>query len=113
MKATKLSSLITFFDKEWNSQTPRSIELINIFQESINNAYIKTRQFNHLINEKILLFVGLKSSEFAGKNMFKLKPILEILNEKDIDVLEFHIDYFSFDCIEKQLNIVLTMKFAA
>ncbi len=82
------------------------LELINIFQESINNAYIKTRQFNHLINEKILLFVGLKSSEFGGKNMFKLIPRLKILNEKDIDVLEFHIDYFSFDCIEKQLNII-------
>ena len=82
------------------------LELINIFQESINNAYIKTRQFNHLINEKILLFVSLKSSEFGGKNMFKLIPRLKILNEKDIDVLEFHIDYFSFDCIEKQLNII-------
>ena len=56
--------------------------------------------------KKILLFVGLKSSEFGGKNMFKLIPRLKILNEKDIDVLEFHIDYFSFDCIEKQLNII-------
>ena len=82
------------------------LDLINTFQESINNAYIKSRQFNNLINEKILLFVGLESSEFAGKNIFKLMPILEILNEKDIDVLEFHIDYFSFDCIEKQLNII-------
>ena len=25
---------------------------------------------------------------------------------RNIDVLEFHIDYFSFDCIEKQLNII-------
>ena len=82
------------------------LELINIFQECINNAYIKSRGFNNSINEKILLFVGLESSEFAGKNIFKLMPILEILNEKGIDVLEFHIDYFSFDCIEKQLNII-------
>ena len=82
------------------------LELINIFQECINNAYIKSREFNNSINEKILLFVGLESSEFAGKNIFKLMPILEILNEKGIDVLEFHIDYFSFDCIEKQLSII-------
>ena len=32
---------------------------------------------------KNLLFVGLESSEFAGKNIFKLMPILEILNEKE------------------------------
>ena len=82
------------------------LDLINTFQESINNAYIKSRHFNNLINEKILLFVGLESSEFTGKNIFKLIPILEILNEKEIDVLEFRIDYFSFDCIEKQLKII-------
>ena len=82
------------------------LELINTFQESINNAYVKSRQINNLINEKILLFVGLESSEFTGKNIFKLIPILEILNEKEIDVLEFRIDYFSFDCIEKQLKII-------
>lgn len=82
------------------------LDLITTFKESINNAYIKSRKFDHLINEKMLLFVSLESSKFHGTDIYKLLPILNILNEKDIDVLEFHIDYFSIDSIEKQLNII-------
>tara|TARA_B100001093_G_C26846203_1_gene1022905 strand:- start:1967 stop:2833 length:867 start_codon:yes stop_codon:yes gene_type:complete len=84
------------------------LDLINTFKKYIKSAYIKSRQFNSLIIEKMLLFVSLQSSEFSGTEISKLVSRLNILNEQNIDVLELHIDNFSIDCIEKQLYIIHT-----